>query len=111
MKLAQGDKEFVLQNASDIRDFLTPSTIANALFQIAKSGKLNGIVNLCSGRGISVADAAIRMLTESGIQVGEDRFAFQNSSNPFVLGDNSKLLAAHPNLDLTWNPSTINSQW
>lgn len=107
-KLAQGDGAFILRNASDIRDFLTPSTIANALIEIAKSGRLNGIVNLCSGYGISVADAALRMLAESQIQINQDRFAFENSSNPVVLGDNSKLVESHPGLNLIWNPSTMN---
>jgi nucleoside-diphosphate-sugar epimerase len=107
-KLAQGNGEFILRNASDVRDFLTPSTIANALIEIAESGNLNGIVNLCSGHGISVAEAAARMLAESQIQINLNVFTYENSNNPVLVGDNSKLVETHPSLSLIWNPSTIN---
>jgi nucleoside-diphosphate-sugar epimerase len=107
-KLASTNSDFVLSNSSDIRDFLTPKDIANALFEIASNGTQFETVNLCTGIGISVGDAAKRMLSESGFAVAEDRFSWGRGSNPLVVGDNSLLISRHPNLKLSWRPSTLN---
>jgi len=106
-KLSDINSDFILSNASDIRDFLTPKDIANALFEIASAGTHFRIVNLCSGTGTSVGDAAKRMLFEGGFNVAESRFSWIQSSNPFVVGDNSLLMSHHPNLKLFWQPSTL----
>ena len=102
------DSDFVLSNASDVRDFLTPKTIAGAIYEIALSGAQFDIVNLCSGSGISVGDAAKKMLHGSGFEVDESRFSWRQSLNPFVVGDNSRLASLFPEFDLSWQPSTLN---
>ena len=102
------DSEFVLSNASDVRDFLTPKSIAGAIYEIALAGAQFEVVNLCSGLGISVGHAAKRMLQESGFEVDESRFLWQKGLNPYVVGDNSRLLSVFPSLDLSWQPSTLN---
>ena len=107
-KLAEKSSDFVLNNASDVRDFLTPRTVARALHEITTKDRISGILNLCSGVGTSVGSAAKRMLSEAGIEVDENRFSWGNSSNPFVVGDNSRLKSAMPHLDLIWKPSTFN---
>ncbi len=104
-KLSQPNSKFELNNSDDIRDFMTPKTIAKSIFEIAKSDNLDGIVNLCAGTGIRVGEAAIRMLAESGYSIPSHRILPGNSSNPYVVGDNSKLLSALPNLRLDWQPS------
>lgn len=105
-KLCDGTSSYILNNCDDIRDFLTPSTIAGALLEIAENSNLSGIVNVCSGQGVSVGDAARRMLESAQIEVPQDRMKPGFSSNPIVIGDNSRLLKYHPDLDLSWNPST-----
>jgi UDP-glucose 4-epimerase/GDP-4-dehydro-6-deoxy-D-mannose reductase len=107
-KLAEKSSDFVLNNASDVRDFLTPRAVARALHEITTKNRISGVLNLCSGVGTSVGSAARRMLSEGGIEVNENRFSWGNSSNPFVVGDNSRLKSAMPHLDLTWMPSTFN---
>lgn len=107
-KLARGEPEFVLRNASDIRDFLTPKTIAEALFQIATSGDASGVFNLCSGTGIKVGDASLRMLKENGFQVSPEALEWGHSGNPVIIGNNAKLRSIYPKLDLVWQPSTFN---
>jgi nucleoside-diphosphate-sugar epimerase len=107
-KLTDSSSEFILSNSSDIRDFLTPRKIAGALFEIASKDHSLGIVNLCSNQGTSVGSAAERMLMESGFQVPTARFTWGNSDNPSIIGSNSRLISAFPNLDLTWQPSTLN---
>ena len=101
------DSDFTLSNSSDVRDFLTPKSIAEAIHEIATAGKLSGIVNLCSGFGLSVGDAAKRMLSESGLVVSEDMFSWGHGANPYVVGDNSRLISHHPRLNLSWQPSIL----
>lgn len=102
------DTDLVLSNASDIRDFLTPKTIAEVIYEIAFVGAQFEIVNLCSGSGISVGEAAKKMLHESGFEVDDDRFSWQQGLNPYVVGDNSRLLSRFPLLNLSWQPSILN---
>jgi nucleoside-diphosphate-sugar epimerase len=107
-KLTDSSSEFILSNSSDIRDFLTPKMIASALFEMASRDLSLGVVNLCTNQGTSVGLAAQRMLAESGFEVPATRFTWGNSNTPFVVGSNSRLISAFPNLDLTWQPSTLN---
>jgi UDP-glucose 4-epimerase/GDP-4-dehydro-6-deoxy-D-mannose reductase len=102
------DSDFTLTNSSDVRDFLTPKTIGNALYEIATGPFQIGMINLCSSSGISVGEAAKRMLRESGFDVDESKFSWDSGTNPYVVGDNSRLKSIHPNLELSWEPSTLN---
>ena len=106
-KLASQDPNFVLRNAADIRDFLTPKTIATALFTIFSQSLSSGVVNLCSGVGISVGDAAKQMLLESDIEPDANKIIWEESASPFVVGDNSLLKSLNLELNLTWSPSRI----
>jgi nucleoside-diphosphate-sugar epimerase len=102
------NSEDTLSNSSDVRDFLTPKAIARAIYEIALAGTQFEIVNLCTGVGLSVGAAAKRMLSESGFTVQENRFSWEQGANPYVVGDNSLLISRHPNLKLSWQPSTLN---
>ena len=105
--LAVQDPFFVLRNAADVRDFLTPKTIATALYAISSQSLTSGVVNLCSGVGNSVGDAAERMLEESGFKLNKSQLAWENSSTPFAVGDNSRLESLVADLKLTWIPNKI----
>jgi nucleoside-diphosphate-sugar epimerase len=105
-KLCDDTSSYILKNCDDVRDFLTPRRIADVLLEISSFPDLSGIVNVCSGQGLSVGDAAKKMLTGSKIVVPEDRLMSGSSPNPFIVGDNAKLLAAMPHLVLSWTPST-----
>ena len=56
-----------------------------------------GIVNLCSGHGLTVEQAVVKMLDKSKLMF--------NSTTPVILGDNSKLMTYFPNLKISWSPS------
>ncbi len=107
-KLTQVDSNYTLTNSEDVRDFLTPNTIAQSLLEITITESAFGVLNLCSGTGISVGDAARKMLTESGFLVPENRIIRGNSSNPVIVGSNRKLKSILPNLALKWTPSRLN---
>ena len=104
-KLISPQSDFVLNNSDDTRDFLTPRQIANFLIDIANQHSLAGIVNLSSGTGTTVRDAAHKMIKISGYKFPEDRVTRGNSNKPYIVGDNHKLKSYLPNLDLVWSPS------
>ena len=106
-KLAFGISNYKLSNAQDLRDFLTPRTIAKALINIVFSTTLFGIVNLSTGVGTTVREASRRMLEDSGYNFPEERVLDGRSTFPVMIGDNSKLLSHLPNLVLSWTPSTL----
>ncbi len=104
-RLALGDPNFQLRNSNDVRDFLTPKRIAQIIIEITKKNKLLGIVNLCTGKALTVREATVKMLTESNFEIAESRIHSGNSNLPYMVGDNSKLLSYLPNLGLEWSPS------
>jgi len=106
-KLTIPDSGYLLNNALDIRDFLTPKQIAKAIVLIATHDQLIGIVNLCSGVGMPIEVAAQIMLSCRNFKVPVDRIIRVNSQIPFIVGDNSKLIYHLPNLDLVWKPSLL----
>ena len=106
-KLTSDNSSFILNYGADIRDFLTPHLIANTLISIANEDNLTGIVNLATGTGITVRDAAKTMLEGSGYKLPTNRIISGNSDYPYVVGDNSKLKAVLPDLNLKWNPSRL----
>jgi len=105
-KLADPNSDYILRNSDDIRDFLTPSKIAEILEKISITNSLFGIVNLCSGIGTKVLDAAATMLAQKGCGVPAGRVEPGNSNAPFIVGDNSILKSHLLELDLRWSPST-----
>ena len=106
-KLTEINSHSLLRNGDDVRDFLAPKQIANALIAITNEPSLNGIVNLCSGVGTSVVSAAQKMFESSGIKFPAERIVNGNSSHPYMVGSNSKLTSYIPDLDLTWIPSNL----
>jgi hypothetical protein len=62
-------------------------------------------LNLCSGVGVRVGDAAERMLQESSFIYEKSRLKNGNSDNPRIIGDNRNLKSYLPSLQLEWKPS------
>lgn len=104
-KLATASSFSSILNSSDIRDFLTPRVVAETLVKISLTSSINGIVNLSSGVGISVAEATRSMLIKSGFEFPTKRVLLGNSAQPYIVGDNSKLISFLPDLCLVWQPS------
>jgi len=104
-KLAMGVPNYILSNADDVRDFLTPKSIAEALIAITLNDSLIGVVNLSTGKPRTIKEAARYLLERSGFDFPTESVQQGNSSFPYMVGDNSKLLSFLPTLDLSWNPS------
>lgn len=104
-KLTDPRLDSELKYGDDVRDFLTPSKIAESLESLAYISNKPKILNLCSGEGLSIANAAISMLSQSGFEVPMGRILSGQSENPHIVGNNARIRQLLPNLKLNWVPS------
>ena len=92
-----------IPNASDVRDFMSPQTVAHAIETLARSNRVNDkILNICSGVGTTVRDAAINLAFQHKGELREEHFIEGNSAVPIMIGDPSLLnrhLTIKPLLD------------
>ena len=92
------DKQFVIHNCDDVRDFLSPTVAARCIFDITQAKKVHGTFNLCSGNAQTIKDAVLSRISPSMHDEVEPRLLSGNSVNPFIIGSNSKLLDQIPSL-------------
>jgi nucleoside-diphosphate-sugar epimerase len=104
LELVKKNTSFNLLNTNDIRDFLTPSTVAQIVLMLTRNKKANGVINLCTGDGTRVLDAVVRMLSESSIDVPWINLKSGNSNVPVIIGDPSHLENLI-GLKLLWTPN------
>jgi nucleoside-diphosphate-sugar epimerase len=97
------DKQFVIHNCDDVRDFLSPKVAARCIFDIAQSGYLHGVFNLCSGNAQTVKEAIMSSLPPALHDEITPRLLSGNSVNPILLGSNLKLLDQIPSIRNTLN--------
>ena len=102
-KLIADPKSNTLGFANDVRDFLTPRTVAKSLETIATTKDLSGVYNLSSGKGHSIKDAAMLMAKKRNVQLSNELFISNEENYTSVVGDNSKIKSAVSNLDLKWS--------
>lgn len=81
-----------LRNGSDIRDFLTPRSIATHLRTIAQQEFIFPIVNVCSGRSMTIIEACMKLRNSLGLETPQEFIDAGNSAVPCIAGDNSRLL-------------------
>lgn len=102
-RILAGSKESIA-HADDVRDFMTPSTIAGAISTIAKSSDISGTFNLCSGTGIKVGEAVGSMFEVMKLKEPASQIRSGNSNSPYIVGDNNKLINTNLGLNLNWDP-------
>lgn len=101
-RIAIDGHETNLENVDDVRDFMTPRDIAQAILEISKLLDAPSIINLCTGTGRSVKQAAVEMCRSKGVDFPSERLIPGNSNIPYIVGNNSLLLSLCPELKLTW---------
>jgi nucleoside-diphosphate-sugar epimerase len=104
-QMASDDNEREIENTDDIRDFLTPKTVAEALEKIVVTDTDQQILNLCSGSALTVGEAAREMLQRRNMKVAAHRFKPGNSQTPCIRGNNKILRETIPSLELNWKIS------
>ena len=91
-------------NSEDVRDFMTPTSIARSISEIAKDSEISGVFNLCTGKGITVGEAVRSMFKIKNFQELPNQIQLGKSSSPRIIGDNTKIIESGLDLDLNWNP-------
>lgn len=79
-----------IKNSEDMRDFLTPAGAAEAIERVAKL-RISGTFNLCTGRALSVKEAATRVLVAHQVPLEKVVFEEGKSDNPWIVGNPEKL--------------------
>ena len=103
-RILQGEPNFQLINGDDMRDFLTPKQVAHAIAAVSENPLAAGIVNLCSGVGLRVSEAARSLMT---LDRRFDISMLENiksgvSENPRIVGNNAKVTSLVPAMNLKW---------
>lgn len=62
----QGDKIFNMSGGEQLRDYLPVTEVARYLVHLAMTNKNNGIVNICSGKPVSVRKLVENWIKENG---------------------------------------------
>jgi nucleoside-diphosphate-sugar epimerase len=91
-RILRGEKNILIRNSSDIRDFMTPEQVARAILSISKNEKISEpILNLCTGRPSTVKHAVSLLLREQLREDLDTHFLPGFSKVPALVGDNSLL--------------------
>lgn len=67
--IANKDESFNMSGGEQIRDFLTPSEIADRIVIIAFQNTVQGVVNCCSGRPVKLKDFIRDYLNKNGYKI------------------------------------------
>ena len=77
--------------ASDTRDFQTPRQYTETLESLVRNTSLPALLNLGSGAGLSVGEAAQLQAASQGKKIGLDQIEWGFSENPTMVSDPSLL--------------------
>jgi len=92
---ARGDEVFPMSGGEQLRDYLPVETVADLLARAALSPAAEGIVNVCSGRPVSVRALVERWMTENGwrMRLELGRYPYPDYEPLAFWGDASRLFA------------------
>jgi nucleoside-diphosphate-sugar epimerase len=90
LKLSK-DPNFELRNGNDIRDFLSPKQAADMIYRLGLTAETSTTINVCTGNGMSLVDAAHQMLSYRKLDFNPENIRRENSQIPRIVGDSKKL--------------------
>lgn len=91
--IARGDATFNMSGGAQLRDYLPVDDAARYLVVLALNGRHNGVVNVCSGRRVSVRELVEEVVRKNGssIQLNFGHFPYPEHEPMAFWGDRSKL--------------------
>ena len=91
--IARGDVAFDMSGGEQLRDYLPVEDAAGYLVELALNGRDNGIVNVCSGRPISVRELVEEVVANhaSSIELNLGHFPYPDYEPMAFWGDRHKL--------------------
>ena len=106
-RIAKGDKSVQIQNADDVRDFLTPKQAGRIIENIAQLPNMSGVWNVSTGVGRTVR-SAVSIMMEKVENLDFSRQLLQgNSDQPYLVGNNQKLSKVLPLTMFEWKPGKL----
>jgi GDP-4-dehydro-6-deoxy-D-mannose reductase len=101
-EIAKGKRDTLqVGTTSVVRDFLDVRDVVSAYCQLLARGERGEVYNVCSGRGVTIADVIAMLETISGVhpKVVTDPARVRPVENAYVIGANEKIRQA-----LGWQP-------
>jgi GDP-4-dehydro-6-deoxy-D-mannose reductase len=94
-------KDIIIGNPNAIRDFTHVKDTVNAYILVSENKKYGEPYNVCSGKGISIADYAklAEKIFNISAQVYVDQYRMRPSEVPLLIGKNDKIIR-----DTGWRP-------
>ena len=91
--IARGDAVFDMSGGQQLRDYLPVEAAAQYLVALALNGRDNGVVNVCSGRPVSVRALVEGVVAKHGssIELNLGRFPYPDHEPMAFWGDGGKL--------------------
>jgi len=91
--IARGDATFDMSGGEQLRDYLPIEVAASDLVALALNGRDNGVVNVCSGRPVSVRELAEEVVRNHGaaITLNLGHFPYPDYEPMAFWGDRAKL--------------------
>lgn len=88
-----GEEYFPFTTGKNKYDFITVDELSQQLSACVLQDEINGIINCCSGKAISLADQVEGFIKENGFKIKLQYGAFPDRSydSPAVWGDNTKI--------------------
>jgi len=116
-ELAKGTRDTLsVGTTSVVRDFLDVRDVVAAYCALLARGQRGEVYNVCSGRGVSIADVIAMFETISGVRatVAVDPSRVRPVENAFVVGSNEKItreLGWHPAYSLEESLRSVYEYW
>jgi dTDP-6-deoxy-L-talose 4-dehydrogenase (NAD+) len=91
--IARGDAAFKMSGGEQLRDYLPVEEAAGYLVELAMNGRDNGVVNVCSGRPVSVRELVEGVVARHGssIELNLGYFPYPEYEPMAFWGDRRKL--------------------
>lgn len=96
-ELARGERDRIrVGTTSVIRDFLDVRDVVAAYLALLERGERGEVYNICSGRGVSIAEAIAMLADVAGVtpKIETDPALVRPIENMIVVGDHTKITAA-----------------
>lgn len=89
----QGMKTFPFVSGKNKCDFLDVNELAYQIVSTITQNEINGIINCCSGKPVSLADKVLEFIKENNFSIKPDfgKFPERDYDSPAIWGDDTKI--------------------
>ncbi len=88
-----GQKEFPFTKGDNLFDFIDINDLAEQVFRCAVQDKIEGIINVCSGKPVAIKDKVEMFIKENSLNITllPGKFPSRKYDSPIIYGDNTKV--------------------